>query len=46
MRNAVFENHEIPGYAHFMFIEPGWERIAELCAEWMSGLTPQASASE
>ena len=40
------EFHEIPGYAHFMFVEPGWERIAELCAEWMSGLTPQASASE
>ena len=43
---AWAEFHEIPGHAHFMFLEPGWERIAELCAEWMSGLTPQASASE
>jgi alpha-beta hydrolase superfamily lysophospholipase len=35
---ARAEFHEVPGHAHFMFLEPGWEQIAERCAEWMSNL--------
>lgn len=33
---ARAEFHEIPDHAHFMFLEPGWEQIAELCADWMT----------
>jgi len=36
---ALAEFHEIPDHAHFMFLEPGWEKIAALCAEWMSDRT-------
>ncbi len=36
---ARAEFHEIAHHAHFMFLEPGWEKVAALCAEWMSGLT-------
>ncbi len=35
---ARAEFHEIAGHAHFMFLEPGWEQIAGLCADWMSKL--------
>ncbi|MEM7221525.1 MAG: alpha/beta hydrolase [Pseudomonadota bacterium] len=27
---------EVPGRAHFITLEPGWERVAEDCAEWMA----------
>ncbi|MEM7444131.1 MAG: alpha/beta hydrolase [Pseudomonadota bacterium] len=27
---------EIANHAHFMFLEPGWEKIASQCAEWLS----------
>ena len=29
---------EVPSHAHFMFMEPGWERIAAGCLDWMSSL--------
>lgn len=28
--------YEAPGHAHFMILEPGWEDIAEYCADWMA----------
>ena len=28
--------HEAPDGAHFMFLEPGWEEVAEYCADWMA----------
>jgi len=30
------EFQEIADHAHFMFLEPGWEQIAGLCADWMA----------
>ena len=32
--NATF--HEAPDHAHFLFLEPGWEQVAQFCASWMS----------
>jgi non-heme chloroperoxidase len=28
--------HLARGYAHFLFLEPGWEGPAQVCEEWMS----------
>lgn len=33
---------EVDGHAHFMFIEPGWESVADRCADWMSQVTVSA----
>ena len=38
---ATFE--EVPDHAHFMFLEPGWEKVAARCADWMAGLPKKAS---
>ena len=35
---AKAEFHEIRSHAHFMFLEPGWERIAARCNDWMSNV--------
>jgi pimeloyl-ACP methyl ester carboxylesterase len=32
--NATF--HEAQDHAHFLFLEPGWEQVAQYCADWMS----------
>ena len=32
--NATF--HEAQGHGHFLFLEPGWERIADRCADWIT----------
>jgi non-heme chloroperoxidase len=29
---------EVPSHGHFLPMEPGWERLAELAADWMSEL--------
>lgn len=31
--------HEVPGHAHFMFLEPGWQKIAADCADWIAGIS-------
>ena len=28
--------HEAPDHAHFIFLEPGWDEIAQYCADWMT----------
>ncbi len=28
--------HEVQEHGHFLLLEPGWERIAEACADWIS----------
>jgi len=28
--------HEAQGHGHFLLMEPGWEHIAERCADWIS----------
>ncbi len=33
--------HEAPDRAHFLFLEPGWEEIAEYCADWMTEAVKQ-----
>jgi pimeloyl-ACP methyl ester carboxylesterase len=38
---ATFE--VVPDHAHFMFLEPGWEKVAARCADWISAL-PSATA--
>ena len=30
---------ELPGYAHFIITEPGWERPAGIIADWLDGLS-------
>ncbi|MEE9360646.1 MAG: alpha/beta hydrolase [Hyphomicrobium sp.] len=32
--NATF--HEAQGHGHFLLLEPGWERLAECCADWIT----------
>ena len=32
--NATF--HEAQGHGHFLLLEPGWERLAKRCADWIS----------
>ncbi|MEM7178303.1 MAG: alpha/beta hydrolase [Pseudomonadota bacterium] len=27
--------HLAPGHAHFLFMEPGWEAVAQICADWL-----------
>ena len=29
---------EFEGFGHMLLLEPGWERIAEACLEWIEGL--------
>jgi hypothetical protein len=26
--------HLAPGHAHYLFMEPGWETVAGVCADW------------
>jgi len=28
--------HEAQGYGHYLTLEPGWEKIAEFCSDWMA----------
>ncbi len=32
--------HEVPGGGHYMQMEPGWERLASTCADWMEREVP------
>ena len=34
--NATF--HEAKGFGHYLTLEPRWKEIAELCADWTTGL--------
>jgi pimeloyl-ACP methyl ester carboxylesterase len=40
-RRAMF--HEVAGRGHFLPLEPGWERLAHQCAEWMSDALSEAA---
>ena len=41
--NSTF--HLARGHAHFLFLEPGWEGPAQVCEEWMSGVSGAAGAN-
>ena len=34
---------ELPTHAHWLLGEPGWQNIAEICAEWLAAALPDAA---
>jgi pimeloyl-ACP methyl ester carboxylesterase len=37
--------HEAAGHGHFLLLEAGWERLAQLCVDWLEQILAAAMRS-